>query len=172
MEKRETSILVLSNLVVLLLFSTCFSLQAAEEKQISGKDTYERTIAKTDIFPTDVPHHHMVQQVNVFTTESNDQDFNNLRVTMYEQVDSVKQNGNHKGYRIQRHENGDDTYVRYEGSHFVSEEKGGAYRSHFEGKWEVTGGTGKFKHIKGDGTYKGTGTEEGAILNWTGEVEY
>lgn len=172
MEKRQTMIWAIRALVAVLVFSSGFSLQAAEAKRISGKDTYERTIARMEVLPSDVPHHHMVQQVTVFTTESDDPDFNNISVTTYEQVDGVKKGGTHKGYRIQRHENGDETYIRFEGSHKLSEKEAGGYESHFEGTWELRGGTGKFENIKGNGTYKSTERKTGAVTEWTGKVEY
>jgi hypothetical protein len=172
MEKRETKTWAVNTLVALLALSSGFFLQAAEGKQISGKDTYERTIARIEIFPNDAPHHRLIQQVNLSTTESNDPDFDNVSATTYEQTDGVEKGGKNKGYRIQRHENGDETYVQYEGSYTLSEKKEGVYEWHSEGKWELTGGTGKFKNIKGAGTYKSTGTAEEGITEWTGEVEY
>jgi hypothetical protein len=38
--------------------------------------------------------------------------------------------------------------------------------------WKVTGGTGKFKNIKGGGTYRGKATAQEAFTEWEGEVEY
>ena len=42
----------------------------------------------------------------------------------------------------------------------------------WEGTWKMTGGTGKFKNIKGSGTYRGKATAEGSSTEWEGEVEY
>jgi hypothetical protein len=50
--------------------------------------------------------------------------------------------------------------------------EGGAWVQSIEGKWQWTGGTGKFKNIKGGGTYKAKVTPEGGVSNWEGEVEY
>lgn len=172
MEKWQTMIWAIRALAAVLVFSSGFSLQAAEAKRIAGKDTYERTIARMEILPSDIPHHHMVQQVTVFVTESDDPDFNSISVTTYEQVDGMKKGGTHKGYRIQHHENGDETYIRFEGSYKVSEKEEGVYESHFQGRWELTGGTGKFENIKGNGTYKSTEAKTGAVTEWTGKVEY
>jgi hypothetical protein len=41
-----------------------------------------------------------------------------------------------------------------------------------EGTYEVSGGTGKFKNIKGSGTYRGKATLEGASSEFEGEEEY
>jgi hypothetical protein len=43
----------------------------------------------------------------------------------------------------------------------------------WEGTYEVTGGTGKLKNIKGSGTYRGKATAaEGASTEFEGEEEY
>jgi hypothetical protein len=36
----------------------------------------------------------------------------------------------------------------------------------------VTGGTGKFKNIKGGGTFRGKATAQESFTEWEGEVEY
>jgi len=41
-----------------------------------------------------------------------------------------------------------------------------------EGKFEWTGGTGKFQNIKGGGAYTCKGSTTGNECNWEGEVEY
>ena len=40
------------------------------------------------------------------------------------------------------------------------------------GTWKVTGGTGKFKNIKGSGTSRGKATAQEVLEEWEGEVEY
>ena len=42
----------------------------------------------------------------------------------------------------------------------------------FEGTWKFNGGTGKFKNVKGGGTYRGKATPEGASSEFEGEAEY
>ena len=48
----------------------------------------------------------------------------------------------------------------------------GSWEATWEGTWKATGGTGKFKNIKGGGTYRGKATAQGASTDWEGEVEY
>jgi hypothetical protein len=50
--------------------------------------------------------------------------------------------------------------------------KDGSWKTTWEGTWKVTGGTGKFKNIKGGGTYRGKATAQEALTEWEGEVEY
>jgi hypothetical protein len=48
----------------------------------------------------------------------------------------------------------------------------GSWERTWEGTFKLTGGTGKFKNIKGGGTYRGKATAEGASTEFEGEVEY
>jgi len=58
--------------------------------------------------------------------------------------------GQARGYAVITMENGDKVYARYQGTGGISKE--GAFTG--EGSWSFTGGTGKFKGLKGKGTYK------------------
>ena len=51
-------------------------------------------------------------------------------------------------------------------------EDGSRETTTWEGTYKATGGTGKFKNIKGGGTYRGKATAEGASEDWEGEMEY
>jgi hypothetical protein len=42
----------------------------------------------------------------------------------------------------------------------------------WEGTYQTNGGTGKFKNIKGAGTYRGKATAQEAFSEWEGEAEY
>ena len=68
--------------------------------------------------------------------------------------------------------NGDTDYGPYEGTHKTTFKEDGSFETTWEGTWKVTGGTGKFKNIKGGGTYRGKATAQGASSEWEGEVEY
>ena len=71
---------------------------------------------------------------------------------------------NGRGYHVSTMTNGDKVYVRFQGTDTL---KDGAPQSS-QGTWSYTGGTGKFKGIKGKGTYKGTFGADGGV---TYEVE-
>jgi hypothetical protein len=49
----------------------------------------------------------------------------------------------------------------FEGTHKVITKEGGAWELNYEGKFEFVGGTGRFKNIKGHGTYRDHITPEG-----------
>jgi hypothetical protein len=72
-----------------------------------------------------------------------------------------------RGWDVQTMENGDKVYVHSQTTGTVTED-GKAFT--YEGTWSWTGGTGKFKGIKGKGTFKGSGTtDSGATSQIEGE---
>ena len=65
--------------------------------------------------------------------------------------------------------NGDKTYVGAEATMVL---KNGAPQTE-NGKWNISGGTGKFTHLKGKGTYKATFAADGtATVEVQGEYEF
>jgi len=72
-----------------------------------------------------------------------------------------------RGYYVDTMANGDKAFFRYEGPMTLKE---GAAQS-AEIKWTLTGGTGKLKGVKGQGTCAGKGGAEGAFT-WECEGEY
>jgi hypothetical protein len=91
---------------------------------------------------------------------------------LYGQADQVAGTGSHKGYTMKIYPNGDRGYGTYEGTHKMITKGDGSWEATYEGTWKWTSGTGKFKNLKGNGTYKGKASPEGGIANWEGEVEY
>jgi hypothetical protein len=57
--------------------------------------------------------------------------------------------------------NGDKIYVRFQGNDTTVEGKPATT----EGTWSYTSGTGKFKGIKGKGTYKGKADASGTMAS-------
>ena len=53
-------------------------------------------------------------------------------------------------------ENGDKAFVSFQGTASIKDNTS-------EGKWSYPGGTGKLNGLKGNGTYKGKGAEDGSV---------
>lgn len=68
-------------------------------------------------------------------------------------VDMHGPSGSSHGYYVDNMENGDKAFVHWQGK----EGKEGS-----EGKWTYNGGTGKFKGLKGGGTYKSKRADDGS----------
>jgi len=60
------------------------------------------------------------------------------------------------GYYVDTMANGDKAFVRWEGTDSMKDATS-------EGKWSYAGGTGKFKGLKGGGTYKGKTAQDGSV---------
>ncbi|MGA2629863.1 MAG: hypothetical protein ABSG54_06565 [Terriglobia bacterium] len=72
-------------------------------------------------------------------------------------VDAHGSKANIRGYDNATLASGDKAFVRFQGAVTL---KDGAVIAD-DGMWSFTGGTGKLKGLKGEGTYKGKGTPEG-----------
>ena len=172
MKRRISRMSTVGFVVMCVVASVGLSAQAAEKKKLEGSFKSKRIISSTTVYLSDVPRHELAQGVRIDTALSPDPDFNEIEVLNYGQSDQVAGSGAHKGYRIMLHKNGEESYLKFEGTHKTSVKEGGAWEVSFEGTYEHTGGTGKFKNIKGSGTYTGKTTAAGVTGEYKGEVEY
>jgi hypothetical protein len=72
--------------------------------------------------------------------------------------------GTGRGFNVSTMDNGDKTTASYSGTMQMNKDGSGA----FKGTWKYTSGTGKFKGIKGGGTYAGSSSADGSA---TGDIE-
>jgi hypothetical protein len=163
---------VVGVIAALVVVSLSFSTQAGEKKKIMGTDKAGPPISRTVVFPGDDPKHELALTIRRDTTTSSDPDWNATETMNYGQTDQVAGTGTHRGYVIRLFKNGDTDYSSYEGTHKTTLKEDGSWERTWEGTWKETGGTGKFKNIKGEGTYRGKATAEGASTEFEGEVEY
>jgi hypothetical protein len=107
------------------------------------------------------------------TTTSSDPDWNETEQIVYEQDDQVAGTGTPRGYYVRLHKNGDIEYGTYEGmTKTTLKEDGSFLEATWEETYKITGGTGKFKNVKGSGTYRGKATAQEAFDQFEGEAEY
>ena len=164
--------LILAVTVILFTILCSFSAQAAEKKKVTYTDKQIQQISKEDVYPGDVPKHKISQSVQKYISTTSDPDFGPADCRSYAQLDSVAGTGTHRGYYLCNQKNGDKIHGKLEGTHKLTVKEGGAWEVNSEGKFQITGGTGKFKNIKGGGVYKGTTTAKGATREGEFEVEY
>jgi hypothetical protein len=143
------------------------------KKKITGTNKSDPPISRTVVSPGDDPKHELVVlMIRRETTTSSDPDHNETEQIVYEQSDLVEGTGTHRGYFRRLFKNGDTNYGPYEGTQKTTVKKDGSSETTWEGIWKVTGGTGKFKNVKGEGTYRGKATAQEALTEWEGDVEY
>ncbi len=171
--KRFLSKMGMAGIVVLLTVAfTSSSVQAAEKKNISGTKNTKQLISRVVSYPGDDSKHVINQTVREDAITSSDPDWNDMEAVAYEQSDHAAGTGSHKGYLTIHHKNGDESYLKYEGTDKMAGGEGGAWEVSSEGKIQITGGTGKFKDMKGSGRYTGKTTAKGSAVNWEVRVEY
>jgi hypothetical protein len=164
---------VVGIIAAFVVVSLSFSAQAAEKKKIMGTNKHGPPISRTVVSPGDDPKHELVVlMISRATTTSSDPDFNEAEFIVYEQADLVAGTGTHRGYFRWLHKNGETSYGSYEGIYKTSVKEDGSWETTWEGTWKSIGGTGKFKNIKGGGTYRGKATAQEALSDFEGEVEY
>jgi hypothetical protein len=71
--------------------------------------------------------------------------------------DMTGASGRSHGYSSSVFDNGDSTFVRFEGTSQMKKDRSGA----ISGTWKYVRGTGKFTGISGSGTYKGEAASDG-----------
>jgi hypothetical protein len=163
---------VVGVIAAFVVVSLSFSAQAGEKKKIMGTNKQGPPISRTVVYPGDDPKHELVMFVRRDTTTSSDPDWNETEQIVYQQSDEVAGTGTHRGYFRRLFKNGDTDYGSYEGTTKRTVKEDGSWEATWEGTSKVTGGTGKFKNIKGGGTYRGKATAEGASTEFEVEVEY
>jgi hypothetical protein len=143
------------------------------KKKITGTNKEGSPICRTVVSPGDDPAHELVVLlIRRDTTTSPDPDWNETEQFVYQQGDEVAGTGTHRAYFRRLHKNGETDYGPYEGTHKTTVKEDGSWETTWEGTWKSSGGTGKFKNIKGGGTYRGKATAQESFTEWEGEVEY
>ena len=143
------------------------------KKRIKGTNKNGPPIVRTVVSPGDDPKHEVVVLlIRRDTTTSPDPDWNETEQIVYQQSDEVEGTGTHRGYYRRLHKNGETDYGPYEGTHKTTVKEDGSWETTWEGTYKVIGGTGKFKNIKGSGTFRGKATAEGFLDELEGEAEY
>jgi hypothetical protein len=115
----------------------------------------------------DQPRHEFAQRVYSYVIASDDaKDFDGAVSTNYAQVDTIDGKGTHHGYAVWRLPSGDRVNFRFEGTHV--ERSAGTENAPYSGEFTVTGGTGKYRDIRGHGRYEGHTTA--TCSEWTTRV--
>jgi hypothetical protein len=73
-------------------------------------------------------------------------------------ADITGSSGRARGYSTSVFDNGDSTFVRYEGTMQMKKDGSGTDK----GTWKYVRGTGKFRGISGSGTFKGAAAADGS----------
>jgi hypothetical protein len=99
--------------------------------------------------------------------KSPDEKWNDCKITYWGTADLIAGSGPQSGYFVNDHPEGDRDFGTFEGRVLTSGEE-----VTIEGTWKFTGGTGRFKGLRGGGTYKGRMISPVIVENtWHGQYE-
>ena len=129
--------------------------QAAEKKEVTYVKTSSKSVSKSSFMIDDVPNHEVVQEVLLQYSKFSSPGFKPVEEWIHIQTDQIDGTGSHRGYYIEVHESGEQTYGTFDGRHKTVVKEDGSWASTWEGTYRYVGGTGKYKNIKGGGTYQG-----------------
>ena len=145
-------------LLTVLSIGLSAGVDAAEKGKFKWMHTGRVTISETKSTP--VPDYELVQGTYADPIKSESTKFDMIDSRIVNQDETISGNGKHRGIEIDIFRNGDTATQRYEGTHKVTTKEGGAWEVNYEGKFEYISGTGRFKNIKGGGTYRGRVTPD------------
>jgi len=154
-------------LTALFLAAFTVSVAHAEKMKITGKNISENIVSQSTAAPGDKAGHMLTQTVTMSITTSSNVDWNNVKMFDVQHADQQGDTGTHLGYGYHLNKNGDKTFFKYWGTQKAIKDG-----MSLEGKFEWTGGTGKFQSIKGGGAYTCKGGTTSNECDWEGEVEY
>lgn len=143
---------------------------AAAEKVIGVSKDYQR-LSETSVNVPDKPGHTFKQVVLVWKSESANPNFGEAWTSAVVQQDNVGTDITERGYGTSHYPNGDKIYFSFEGVAKTTKKDGGEYEVAGQGKLSFLGGTGKFKTIKGSGTYTCKFIPKGGQCDSDAEVE-
>jgi hypothetical protein len=152
---KSNTFAVLSVIVAVALGAHAATGGAAEKKELTYVKTYSKSISKSSFNIDDVPNHEVMQEVLLQQSKYSGSDFKPVEEWIHVQTDQTDGSGSHKGNFFLILQGGDQTYGTFDGKHKTVVQKDGAWASTWEGTYRYLGGTGKYKNIKGAGTYKG-----------------
>ncbi len=115
MKRLLSKLAVVGSVVTVVAISFSFSAQGAEKKKIMMKTTSSQILYRTVMHPTDVPNHELSQWIIRQTRTHSDLDWN-MEAMIYPHWDNVAGSGTHRGYAIYHHQNGEEGYVKFEGT--------------------------------------------------------
>jgi hypothetical protein len=151
-------------IAALMVVSWMSLVHAADTKDCSATKKSKHFITNIPLSPGDAPNHEITQFVRVDAVSSTNPDFDGAEQLVYGQGDQVAGTGSHHGYSVSVQKSGDRVFYKWEGTHKTTVKDGGAWEVSYEGRFQLTGGTGKFSAIRGAGTYRGSvDAQRGAV---------
>ena len=121
----------------------------------STKNQSKETISNHVIKPGDHPGRELVQIERVDIIQSNNPELNGIESTVYVHLDHIGATGDNRGYEVWPLNSGEKVWVKFHGTHYFVPKGEKDWELPYMGVFRFIAGTGKYKAIRGGGTYKG-----------------
>jgi hypothetical protein len=153
-----------------------FSLLTASAALSESMDCSRTKIRKAElsshtINPGDRPDRELVLQTSVDICTSDNPEFDGIEETVYVHLDHIGATGVHSGYTKIPVNSGETLWVKFEGTHKLVTQ-GDTWKLPYHGVFRFIAGTGKYKAIRGGGTYDGFVDENGKDETLNCSAEY
>jgi hypothetical protein len=165
MQTRHVSIVLASVLAIGV------SLPVAAAEKVAGINKDYQRISENSANVPGQPGHTLKQVSLVWKSLSPNPTFGEGWVSAVAQLDTTGADSTERGYATSHIQNGDVIYSGWEGTVKTAKKDGGDFETVAQGTFTWLGGTGKFKTIKGVGTYTCKWTSKGGQCDWEGEPE-
>jgi hypothetical protein len=161
---------VLAGILVLSL-----SLPAATAEKTSGVNKEYQMLSETSTTVPDKPDHVVKQFTSLHKTVCQGGvgscALGESWASEVAQQDIIGTDSTIRGYGTNHYQNGDLGYYSFEGAAKTTMKGGGDFETAAQGKYTELGGTGKFKTVKGSGTYTCKFTPKSGQCDWQGDEE-
>lgn len=131
---------------------------AGERHTLTYVKTEALTVSRSSFEIGDVPNHTLVQEVQHHRSTFSDPQFTPKDEWVHSLTEETDGTGTHRGHFLQIHEGGDRTYGSFEGHHVTINRPDGSWAVKWEGTYRYLGGSGRYRGIRGEGTYTGRST--------------
>lgn len=164
-------------LIVMASTLACFTLiddAVAEKREMTFVKNGGKTVTKS-VHTVDADlKHEIAQVVALGHPKFSDPDFKVKEEWSYVQSDTIDGTGTDGGYFVEIHEDGSQTYGTFQSTSKTITLPDGSWQASFEGTYRYTGGSGKYKNIKGSGTFKGKSSSQDPVDRSEGRetIEY
>lgn len=158
---RNTLVTIVSGLCFATFWTIAPIANAAEKIEQTSSKSNPRIVSRNAIALADVPNHEVGQEVQLSEIKFSHPAFKVKEEWVYNQFNFVGGSGPHWGLFVDVHEDGSQTFGKYEGAQKTVANSDGSWTATWEGTYKYIGGTGKFKNVKGSGTYRGKASSAG-----------
>jgi hypothetical protein len=159
----------MKSLLLTTAIAVLLSMPATAGEKITGSTMDYQIVSETSVAWSG----HTIKQVSsTWKGTSPNPNWGQWSVTAVEQQDVVGPDAVTRNWGTQHQANGDLAFFTCEGTSKVTPKEAGAFDGVAQGKCLWTGGTGKFKSLKGPATYSCKFTQASGGCDFQGDVEY